>query len=135
MRKTARTPGQIAEERLIHERSRHERPSRAEMVASGDIDLEESTTVADRIAMRRAVLAMKAESGRCLAQVGHHGARLVQAGERPELESHRQHPRPLCEGSRQGDPLLDRRRTGVTRMKLDMDLARQILTKLEDDLD
>lgn len=64
MRKTARTLEQIAEERAIHERSKHERPSRAEMIASGDIDPEDSTTVADYIALRRAVLTMKAERER-----------------------------------------------------------------------
>ncbi len=64
MRKTARTLEQIAEEQAIHERSRRERPSRAEMIASGDIDPEDSTTVADWIALRRAVLAMKAERER-----------------------------------------------------------------------
>ncbi len=63
MRNITRTPEQVAEERSIRDRFKS-RPSRAELIASGDIDPEESTTVADWIALRRAVLAMRAERER-----------------------------------------------------------------------
>jgi transcriptional regulator with XRE-family HTH domain len=64
MSKFTRTPQQSAEEKAIRERFSRERPSREALIASGDIDPAESTAVADRIALRRAVLAMKAERER-----------------------------------------------------------------------
>jgi hypothetical protein len=63
MRNTTRTPEQVAEERSIRDRFK-DRPSRAQLIAAGDIDPEDSTTVADRVALRRAVLVMKAERER-----------------------------------------------------------------------
>ena len=60
MRNTTRSPEQVAEERSIRERFK-DRPSRAQLIASGDIDPEDSMAIADHIAMRRAVQAMKSE--------------------------------------------------------------------------
>lgn len=62
--KTGRTPEQVAEERAIRDRFDRERPTRRELIARGEIDPEDSAPARDRVALRRAILALKRERER-----------------------------------------------------------------------